>query len=382
MHECDGTIVAQVALMSYFFLALYAALSVLPAVAKESQVDPRSRFRPFLEVPSFYVLKSEDAGYWIRHRDQLESRKWNISTAYQALDDQNFDQHEFIEGLVNETASDLRVCKGDQRLSRQCRIEAATLTLAGLRKNTLIDDVAYGLIVNSVRLGDEAGSAPITSVQKYWNKLRSLGALSEYDFSDNPYQASKFNSKLTKNEVSARQRLYYTYTFLQIDAMGRLFDTLLKRMNGEMSIVVDYDHDGIVDETIKLSEGEAETHAKALFERLKERARAGTLLPDSERDASPYLVGLNFTNTDLILAAVETGRLPRNILSMIVNDPELNDPRNRGLKKILQIGKRVATAAVLANPLLAGYSSLAVIVWQTFEEVKSAKKQTSSDHLH
>lgn len=308
-----------------------------------------------------------------------------------------FSKKQFFEKLESENffKDSVKNCQKNGRLNCDKFIKKNTLVL--LRAEKMIDDVVFLLLENHLenpikmvktkeetkeKLKKHYLSLDLSSLeQKYFfvslkrEEINPQTANLEFSFNPMSDKALKkeFKGKYAHyKKLTPRQRLYLNYSHEQIIKLAEIVKLSSQIMNANrVAVVVDFDGDGTNDMEIEASYSEKYKLGLKILKRELERETVGGILQ-----------GKQPTFTDLLAASLEVGYFTPEQLKVMMDFPELRDPKPDTWKKVGKISWLIARAGIMAIP---GFGMIAaipiVIIEAVIEGTKQNGKADTTDSL-
>lgn len=312
-------------------------------------------------------------------------RSW--FTNYQFI---RFNKVQFFEKVTSESffQESLKRCRrSPKNVAHSCTKQINKDLIVLLRVEKIIDDVAYLILEN--HLEHPFKESKEKKKQKPKNKhalFLDLNTLEQkyffielkreeinpqtasMEFAENPMATKDFKSKFaTYKKLTPRQRLYLTYNHEQIIKLAEIVKYASQVMNSKsIRIVFDEDGDGIEDlPAIEASYSEKYRLAIKLIKRELNR-----------EVLNGVLIGKQPNFTDLLAASMEAGFFTPEELKIMLDFPELRDPKPENWKKAGKIAWLVARAGLLAIP---GFGTVAAIPIVIIEAIIEGSKKNNEN---
>lgn len=294
-----------------------------------------------------------------------------------------FSKKQFFEKLENEIFFQNSVKNCQRKLKLHCPQKIKLSILVLLREEKIIDDVAYLILENQLKHPLKIKKEKILPnkrhlhlnlselEQKYFfinlkrEEINPQTANIEFTFNPMNDQALKreFKGKFTHyKKLTPRQRLYLNYSHEQIIKLAEIVKLASLIMNANrVAIVADFDGDGVNDLEIETSYSEKYKLGLKILKRELNREINGGILD-----------GKHPTFTDLLAASMEAGFFTPEQLKVMMDFPELRDPKPDTWKKVGKISWLITRAGIMAIP---GFGTIAAIPIVIIEAIIEGTKQ-------
>lgn len=172
-------------------------------------------------------------------------------------------------------------------------------------------------------------------------------------------------------KVSPRQELFLRYSIFEIKALTEILSKTQKRLTAQkISIVVEYEDDGLQDEVIDVGPSEKYRFAHKMLK----------LEIAQETMSQGFLAGTAPTGPHLLMAASEMGQVDEVILAELMNMPELKAKKSEKGKLYLNALWSVGKAGLMAVP--GGiYLILPIVVIESYFQGKKMKETKNAPTL-
>lgn len=255
-----------------------------------------------------------------------------------------------------------------------------------MRKQKIIDDVVYLLLQNHLEHPYQIDAKNKHSLaldlpsleQKYFfiELKREVvnPTTATQEFLSNPMGGKVFKSKFADfKKLTPRQRLYLNYSHEQIIKLAEIVKYASLIMNAkDIKLVIDVDGDGVEDlPAIETSYSEKYRLALKLIKReLNREMKSG------------ILIGKNPNFTDLLAASMEAGYFSPDELKIMLDFPELRDPKPETMKKVGRIAWLITRTGIMAIPGFGTIAAIPIVIIEAIIEgnkKKNEKADTTDD---
>lgn len=172
-------------------------------------------------------------------------------------------------------------------------------------------------------------------------------------------------------KIAPRQEIFLKYNFIEIKVLNEIMERTQKRIAAaKISILVEYENDGQIDETIEVPPAERYKFAQNKLKlELIEETKANGFLPNATVEG-PHL----------IMASSELGFIDEGILKELINMPELKSKKSEKGKMYLNAIWSVGKAGLLAVP--GGiYLALPIVIIESYFQGKKAQGAKNAPSL-
>lgn len=354
-----------------------------------AQTNP---FRELRDGDCRFITKQEDLA-----SQRFIDRKKAIPVIKGYFENYNFNRFskaQFFEKIEVENffKESVKHCqKTLKNIAHSCRGVVKKDLVISLRQDKVIDDVVFLLLQNHL----EHPYRISTKDKKYNNKKSlslDLNALEQkyffielkreeinpqtasVEFSTNPMTTKEFKGKYANyKKLTPRQRLFLNYDHEQIIKLAEIVKYASQVMNAK-NIKIVFDEDGDGQEDLPAIEASYSEKYRLAIKLIKRELNREML--------SGVLVGKNPTFTDLLAASMEVGYFSPDELKIMLDFPELRDPKPDTWKKVGKIAWLITRAGIMAIP---GFGTIAaipiVLVEAIIEGTKKNETVDTTDNL-
>ena len=326
------------------------------------------------ENGSFYNKKYQQrfaSKFWTKnHFFERENIKWSVSmlsqgkiTALNLL--REFNNDELVRMRIEECNSEVETIK-----ISICRKNILRELNALLRANNFIDDTCT-IIIDSYIEKDKKRISILNSKEldlpehhgnmMYLKELRILNNLTN---SPSLFVKKDFVRNVSPwGKISARQDLFLNYQIIEVKILSSLLSKTTDRINASVMVTqIDFEGDGIFDETIPIDQSKKTTRS---FEILSEE-----IIKETASDGQ--LANQKVKHLHLLLAANET-TVPDGVIEVLMKFPNIEWKKENKHKIYLMALWSIGKTALFATP--GGiYFILPIIVVESIFEMKAEQK--------
>ncbi len=247
-----------------------------------------------------------------------------------------------------------------------------------LRANNHIDDTAGLILLAHIKQDRKQLSWLATRALDIPSYLRTLEGLSKSlerkeVKPTSTMLASRDQRRRVKpwGKISPRQELFLKYNLFEIKVLTEILERTQKRIAAaKIAIIVDYDGNGDIDETIDVSPSERYRFAQNMLklELVKETG------PDG------FLPHASVEGPHMIMASSELGFISEDVLKQLIQMPELKAKKSEKGKVYLNALWSIGKAGLLAVP--GGiYLILPIVVIESYFQGKKAQEAKNAPTL-
>jgi hypothetical protein len=219
-----------------------------------------------------------------------------------------------------------------------------------------------GILLKDYSAKKDAIKRAFDKMSKYKDEVVSSEQL-------NPFPIKQFKMKAGRvRDLSARERIYYLYSPVQIREMASIMDLALSIADAKN-----------VYTTIEFRNGSAPlvlTHSPTEQYRLALRIMR-TQKEEAEGDRSR--IGSSVNDLDLITSAYELGILSYDEVSLIANNKDFYLPDVSFGKKVVSYFASLASIAIRVHPVTAPYAIIPMMIYNSYSEIKKTQTMIDED---
>ncbi len=310
------------------------------------------------------------------NRDQLLRKE--IDQLYNVVTTDHTHQDFFNDFLkLAKLAKSFATCESDQENSKlYClRLTLAPIIYYGYGEGHL-DATATILLLSKLKSPKKAAfTGELNHYALKIKLLRKSYLLRQKKVSNegSPLSKKKYLKRFGKlKRLTPRQNTLYKYNYSQIKKMGKIMQTLEKRILAQSSgLYYDYDGDGTPDEVYELDEAEKyRMSVKLLRLELEKQSFSDGVFADEKPDYH-----------DLLVASNELGLVSDEDLEAMIELPYLYEEKPTFWQKAKSITWDIGKGVVMAIPGVNLYSIIPIVLVESYSKAKEKAGETSDLHL-